>query len=196
MRQSSAGDKPSMAEPPCSCSGSEKTSAVPWVYIQKLVIRIGSYDNRPGTDLGYALPDYTPKGLLLPFAEGNASIFRCPRAIEWRNTPATRIPQVSYAWNGVTNGPAGKKLSDITNASGTSHVSLVWDHARGPSCWRAIPINNPRNKHWNDPALDMGFFHYPVQWHGGVCNFLFCDGHVEGIAHNEIRKRMFYLDEP
>src|SRR6266849_711856 len=39
------------------------------------------YDNRPGTYLTHALPDYLPKSLLLPFTEGKVSIFRCPLGI-------------------------------------------------------------------------------------------------------------------
>jgi prepilin-type N-terminal cleavage/methylation domain-containing protein len=40
------------------------------------------YDNRPGTDLTHALPDYTPKSLLLPFSEGKVSLFRYPLGID------------------------------------------------------------------------------------------------------------------
>ncbi len=107
------------------------------------------YDNRPGTTNSYALPDYDPRGLLLPFAEGKISIFRA------------------------------------------SHVSVVWDHVIGPHCWTGFPTA----RRWNDPIWDTAFVHYPVQWHLGVCNFLFCDGHVGGITHGEIGKGMFYVNE-
>src|SRR5262249_1470291 len=52
------------------------------------------YDNRPGTSISDALPDYAPKALLLPFTEGNVSVFRCPLG---REPQTGRTLQVSYA---------------------------------------------------------------------------------------------------
>ena len=34
--------------------------------------------------------------------------------------------------NYVTGGPSGQNLKKLTN--GTSHVMIVWDHARTPGC--------------------------------------------------------------
>lgn len=146
------------------------------------------YDNRPGTDLTQALPDYSPKALLLPFTEGNVSIFRCPLGID---PLSGRAFQVSYAWSGVALGPQGKRLGDITVASGTSQVVLVWEHAHGPQCWNG----SPRGREWFPVAWDVPPEHYP-QWHPGVCHFLFCDGHVAGLAREEIQKGLFYVSSP
>jgi prepilin-type N-terminal cleavage/methylation domain-containing protein/prepilin-type processing-associated H-X9-DG protein len=145
------------------------------------------YDNRPGTFLSHALPDYSPKSLLLPFTEGRASIFHCPRGIDSRG----RVLQVSYAWNGTTFGPEGKRLSDITNASGTSQVAAVWEHALGPQCFTLTL----RYREWIPVAWDEPPLHYPL-WHPPVCHFLFCDGHVVGLGRAEITKGLFYLTTP
>jgi prepilin-type N-terminal cleavage/methylation domain-containing protein/prepilin-type processing-associated H-X9-DG protein len=146
------------------------------------------YDNRPGTDVTYALPDYTPNSLLLPFSEGNVSIFRCPSGID---RVSGRAFQVSYAWSGVTLGPQGKRLADIANASGTSQVALVWEHAHGPQCW----YGSPHGREWFPLDWDVPPVHYPL-WHTGVCNFLFCDGHAAGLARAEIQKSLFYVTTP
>jgi prepilin-type N-terminal cleavage/methylation domain-containing protein/prepilin-type processing-associated H-X9-DG protein len=146
------------------------------------------YDNRPGTDLTHALPDYSPRSLLLPFTEGNVSVFRCPLGID----PGSARPfQVSYAWSGITLGPEGKRLGDIANSNGTSQVVTAWEHAIGPQCWSGAP----RSRQWNQANLDIVHEHYPL-WHAGVCNFLFCDGHAIGLALEEIRKSLFYLTTP
>jgi prepilin-type N-terminal cleavage/methylation domain-containing protein/prepilin-type processing-associated H-X9-DG protein len=144
------------------------------------------YESRPNTDLSYALPDYTPKSLLLPFTEGKVSVFRCPLGID-RDTGQPF--QVSYAWSGVTFGPEGKRLVDISNASGTSHVVTAWEHAHGPQCF----YYGLRYREWLPAQKDSTPpVHYP-QWHPGVCNFLFCDGHVAGLARDEIVKNLFYV---
>jgi prepilin-type N-terminal cleavage/methylation domain-containing protein/prepilin-type processing-associated H-X9-DG protein len=147
------------------------------------------YDNRPGTDHTHALPDYMPKSLLLPFTEGNVSIFRCPLGIDRQ----TGLPfQVSYAWSGVTFGPEGKRLVDITNASGTSQVVTAWEHANGPQCF----YYGASYREWLPAKEDSTPpLHYP-QWHGRVCNFLFCDGHIASLARDEIIKSLFYLTSP
>ena len=145
------------------------------------------YDNRPGTNLSYALPDYAPYSLLLPFTEGNVAVFRCPLGIE----PRTGKPlQVSYAWNGLTQGPGGKRLEDIASGTGTSQVVAAWDHPSGPQCWTGLP----RNRTWNDVNLDLAQTHYPFFWHLGVCQFLFCDGHAAGIARTDVTKNLFYVN--
>lgn len=146
------------------------------------------YDNRPGTSPSQALPDYLPQSLLLPFTEGNRSIFHCPLGIDPRSG---RPLQVSYAWSGITLGPEGKRLGDVANSNGTSQVVTAWEHAEGPQCWSGPP----RNRGWNRADLDTAQVHYPL-WHAGVCHFLFCDGHVAGLAREEIKQSLFYLIPP
>jgi prepilin-type N-terminal cleavage/methylation domain-containing protein/prepilin-type processing-associated H-X9-DG protein len=146
------------------------------------------YDNRPGTDLTHALPDYSPRSLLLPFTEGDVSVFRCPLGI---GPQSGMTLQVSYSWSGITFGPEGKRLTDITNASGTSQVVTVWKHANGPQCWYGAPSG----REWVPLAWDVLALHYP-RWHLDVCNFLFCDGHAASLARNEIQKELFYTTTP
>jgi prepilin-type processing-associated H-X9-DG protein/prepilin-type N-terminal cleavage/methylation domain-containing protein len=147
------------------------------------------YDHRPGTDLTHALSDYTAKSLLLPFTEGQVSVFRCPLGID-RETGLTL--QVSYAWSGVTLGPEGKRLVDISNTSGSSQVVTAWEHANGPQCF----YYGLRYREWMPAQKDSTPpVHYP-QWHPGVSNFLFCDGHVASLARDEIVKSLFYVSNP
>src|SRR5262249_50996388 len=146
------------------------------------------YDNRPGTNPSHALADYAPRALLLPFTEGNVAVFRCPLGID----PQSGQPfQVSYAWNSVTLGPAGKPLSAIASSNGTSQVVLAWEHAQGPQCLSGPP----RNRTWNRVDLDTAHLHYP-DWHAGVCHFLFADGHGAGLVRAEIQKSLFYVVPP
>ena len=79
--------------------------------------------------------------MLLPFTEGNVSVFRCPLGID----PIFGEPlQVSYAWNGLTLGAQGKRLADIANGNGTSQVVAAWEHAAGsPQCWAGPPPTAP-----------------------------------------------------
>lgn len=143
------------------------------------------YDNRPGANLADALPDYSPRSLLLPFTEGTVAVFRCPLGID----PQSGRPfQVSYAWNGITLGPQGKGLGEVANGNGTSQVVAAWEHAGPPQCWSGPP----RNRTWNPVWLDSPPLHYPL-WHPGVCHFLFCDGHAAGLARQEITKSLFCL---
>jgi prepilin-type processing-associated H-X9-DG protein len=95
---------------------------------------------------------------------------------------------VSYAWSGITLGPEGKRLVDIANGNGASQVVTAWEHADGPQCWYG-PVHN---RTWNPVAQDVPPMHYPI-WHLGVCHFLFCDGHVVGLAREEIMKSLFYV---
>jgi prepilin-type N-terminal cleavage/methylation domain-containing protein/prepilin-type processing-associated H-X9-DG protein len=159
-----------------------------WRYTGPQEIWWAPYDNRPQADVTHALPDYAPRALLLPFTEGNVSVFRCPLGIDpWLQRPF----QVSYAWSGITLGPEGKRLGDISNGNGTSQVVTAWEHADGPQCWYG-PVHK---RTWNPVDTDMPPLHYPM-WHLPVCHFLFCDGHAAGLTRAEIIKSLFYLTTP
>jgi hypothetical protein len=67
-----------------------------WRYTGPDEIWWAPYDNRPKASNSDALPDYVPKGLLLPFTEGNVSVFRCPVGVDYYSG---KPPQVSYAWS-------------------------------------------------------------------------------------------------
>lgn len=151
----------------------------------------GPYDNRPGTTVTQALPDYVPNGLLFPFVENNRAIFRCPNGFDRSSNPVTRgqLLQMSYALNGVSGGPANQKLISMRN--GTSNVMLVWEHANVPICAVQQVPNGPRVPvPWDDPEV---FRHYPLR-HGPGYNILFCDGHVVSLVHREPSISMFYAN--
>lgn len=150
------------------------------------------YDNRPGTTITRALPDYTPTALLWPFVEQNRQVFQCPTGIDTRSESPTAGErfQVSYAWSGITHGPEAKRLTDVTNGNGTSQVMTAWEHDNGPSCWRGSPGNR-----WHiGTALDIAATHYPAR-HLTTNNFLFCDGHVASLRREEIPEALFYIRE-
>jgi prepilin-type processing-associated H-X9-DG protein len=159
-----------------------------WRYTGPDEIWWAPYDNRPKASNSDALPDYVPKGLLLPFTEGNVSVFRCPVGVDYYSG---KPPQVSYAWSGITLGPEGKRLSDIANGNGTSNVVTAWEHADGPQCWYG-PVHN---RTWNPVDADIPPMHYPL-WHPPVCHFLFCDGHVAGLMREEIVRSLLYVNTP
>src|SRR5437660_4262716 len=84
------------------------------------------YDNRVGpTDP--PLSDFDPtRSLLWHFVEGNGKIFNCPDGIDITPGSATLgTPfQVSYGMNYTTNGPNGRKLTEIVNGNGSSNVMI------------------------------------------------------------------------
>jgi prepilin-type N-terminal cleavage/methylation domain-containing protein/prepilin-type processing-associated H-X9-DG protein len=148
------------------------------------------FDNRPGTTITFALPDYQPTGLIWPFVEKNIKVFRCPLGYDDRPGTPTHGEQyqVSYACTGITRGPEAKRLVDVTNGSGTSQVTLVWEHDNGASCWQGSPGNR-----WAiPPTPDQAPTHYPTR-HNNACNFLYCDGHVAALTWSEIQLNQFYL---
>jgi prepilin-type N-terminal cleavage/methylation domain-containing protein/prepilin-type processing-associated H-X9-DG protein len=159
-----------------------------WRYTGPKEIWWAPYDNRPQATNASALPDYVPQALLLPFTDRNVAVFRCPVGIDYYSG---KPPQVSYAWSGITLGPEGKRLVDITNGNGTSQVVTAWEHADGPQCWYG-PV---RNRMWNPVDTDVPPMHYPL-WHPPVCHFLFCDGHVAGLLRADIKKSLFYVTTP
>jgi prepilin-type N-terminal cleavage/methylation domain-containing protein/prepilin-type processing-associated H-X9-DG protein len=152
------------------------------------------FDNRPGYRLTRALPDYVPTGLIYPFGEQNPKIYRCPYGYDSdpRSDTFGEQYQISYAWGGITYGPEGKPLTEVHK--GTSNVVIVWEHNMGASCyypatwpppptgwpWRLTPENIPG--------------HYPPR-HGGLCHFLFCDGHVVGLRTEEMGYDIFFIDK-
>jgi prepilin-type N-terminal cleavage/methylation domain-containing protein/prepilin-type processing-associated H-X9-DG protein len=154
------------------------------------------YDNRPAPSSptnaqGQPNPDNSyrnggyPAGMLWPWVEGNAKIFKCPLGID----PMTGQPyQCSYAMNYVSGGPNGQTLSYLTNANGTSNILIVWDHGKTPGCadsTHAATPTNPRGP-WPFPDTTKPRSHYPDQRHSGVFNVLYCDGHAVGMAQNDL----------
>lgn len=155
----------------------------------------GPFDDR----VGYAqqpLPDYDPtKTLLWPYVEGNRGVFRCPNGTDLLpGSPTFGQPvQIAYAMSGVEGGPAGLRLTDITNGNGTSQVMLAWEHARHPGCATngTSPPGIAGGLPW--PADDSDAInHFPMPRHLGVYNVLFCDGHVLPIRRSDATTGMFY----
>jgi len=146
------------------------------------------YDNRPGTTATAALADYVPGGLIWPFVEGNRKVFQCPEGQD--RTPGSptfgQTFQVSYALNGVTNGPAGLPLVTIRN--GTSQVLLAWDHSNIPICATQV-AGSPRLPVPPD-APDV-IRHYPPR-HLQLFNTLYCDGHVAAHQSAQMLPELFY----
>ncbi|HMF12930.1 MAG TPA: DUF1559 domain-containing protein, partial [Gemmataceae bacterium] len=148
------------------------------------------YDNRPGTTIVHALPDYVPDGLLMPFVENNPKIFKCPDGYDF--TPGSpyygQELQIPYAMNGAAGGPSGLKLSYITNGNGTSNVLLVWEHANIPACAIATAGRPAVPWPWNDATSPR---HYPER-HLRTFNVLYCDGHVVGMTRSGLSLPLFY----
>lgn len=155
------------------------------------------YDNRPApstptiaqgtpnSDNTYNNGGY-PAGLIWPFVEQNAAVFKCPMGTD----PTTSKPfQVSYGMNYVNGGPNGKRLTTLDN--GTSNIMIVWDHAKTPGCadsTHAATMTNPRGP-W--PWPDIANTHYPSNRHTGTFNVLYCDGHVASLGQNDLGTSMF-----
>ena len=153
------------------------------------------YDNRVApTD--EPLPDFDPtRSLLWPYVEGARKIFNCPDGIDITPGSATlgKPFQVSYGMNYTTNGPNGRKLTEIINGNGSSNVMIVWDHGRTPGCANSS-IAAPRGP-WKPYVNAKDFTHYP-QRHLGAFNALFCDGHVLAMTQSDLADRLFYFSGP
>jgi prepilin-type N-terminal cleavage/methylation domain-containing protein/prepilin-type processing-associated H-X9-DG protein len=143
------------------------------------------YDSRVGF-AGTPLPDFDPTtSIIWPYVDKNAKVFRCPGGID-------RLPgsptlgqdlQLSYAMGGITNGPTGLRITDITN--GTSNVLLVWEH----SCFPVCDNGNGQPVPFTDPAAP---YHYPTARHDGLMNVLYCDGHATTMAMGDLDLSLFY----
>jgi prepilin-type N-terminal cleavage/methylation domain-containing protein len=144
------------------------------------------YDDR----VGYAnlpLPDYDPtRTLLWRYLEGNPKVFRCPKGFDSVVGSSTfgQPLQLSYALNGVTGGPTGARLIEITNGNGTSQVMYLWEHLRTPGC-------SSNGQPW--PLDDADWInHYPENRHTGVYGVTFCDGHIAMMRKADITTAMYY----
>jgi prepilin-type N-terminal cleavage/methylation domain-containing protein/prepilin-type processing-associated H-X9-DG protein len=148
----------------------------------------GPFDNRPGTTVADALPDYTPRGLLLPFVENNPKVFRCPDAFDFNSgSPTYGQPlQIGYAFNTTTDTPCNLPLIKVTN--GTSLVLLGWEHDNGPSC-AFTAAGSATRVPWPFDRPDAPV-HYPSR-HSGVFNALYCDGHVVATDLADLQVNLF-----
>ncbi len=148
--------------------------------------------------VGYAdapLPDFDPsRALIWEYVETNPKVFHCPEGLDMvPDSPTKGRPlQLSYAISGVTGGPSGLPLVQISNGNGTSNVLLVWEHARLPACATngAAPPGLPPGLPW--PLTDADApNHYPGR-HLGLFNVLFCDGHVTAMTTADLSTPLFY----
>ena len=148
--------------------------------------------------VGYAdppLPDFDPsRAMIWEHVEKNAKVFHCPEGLDMvPGSPTQGRPlQLSYAISGVTGGPAGLPLVQISNGNGTSNVLLVWEHARLPACATngTAPAGLPPGLPW--PLTDADApNHYPGR-HLGLFNVLFCDGHVTAMTTADLSTPLFY----
>jgi prepilin-type N-terminal cleavage/methylation domain-containing protein len=149
--------------------------------------------------VGYAdppLPDYDPtKTILWRYLEGNPKVYICPKGFDslpGSPTLGQRL-QLGYALNGVTGGPAGTPLLDITNGNGTSNVMYLWEHCRSWACSTngTTPPGIAAGMPW--PIDDVDWInHYPENRHVGVFGIQFCDGHVIMSRKSDITNAMYY----
>jgi type II secretory pathway pseudopilin PulG len=125
------------------------------------------YDNRPGTDITRALPDYLPQGILLPFVDRTAKVFRCPEGDDTtRGSPTSgRTLQISYSLNPRIGG---------RSFDGRVSQVLVTEHVGLPNCASAAAHWDP----WPTDPETARARHAPVR-HMGAANRLFRDAHVD-----------------
>jgi prepilin-type N-terminal cleavage/methylation domain-containing protein/prepilin-type processing-associated H-X9-DG protein len=160
------------------------------------------YDNKPpATTTDPAREDY-PRGLLWPYVEQNQKVFKCPEGIDQDPNSSTfgKFFQVSYAMNYVTDGPNGKRLTDLINGNGSSNIMILWDHGRTPGCAYssyAAP-RGPWGFDGRETETEKGQTfktHYPLR-HSNNFNVLFSDGHVVTMMPNDLGKKLFYAFDP
>jgi prepilin-type processing-associated H-X9-DG protein/prepilin-type N-terminal cleavage/methylation domain-containing protein len=159
----------------------------------------GPFDDR----VGYAdppLPDYDPTTTLLwNYVGKERKVFHCPNGVDMLQGSPTQgnVVQIAYALNGVWGGPAGMKLVDITNGTGTSEVMFAWDHSRHPGCATNNTDPPGMGPGWPWPVNDSDVVnHFPEARHGGVYNVAFCDGHVTPMRKSDLTTAMFYIGPP
>lgn len=171
------------------------TLTSPTIYTGPNEVWWAPYDNRvAATD--EPLPDFDPsRSLLWPYVEGNRKVWQCPDGFDVTPGSPTqgKLYQVSYAMNYVTGGPNGKTLSDVIVGNGSSNVLLVWDHARTPGCANSTHPA-PRGP-WHPFVGASAATHYPPR-HSGLCNVLYCDGHVTALNPQDLTDAMFYAYGP
>lgn len=151
------------------------------------------YDNRPGTTRSRRLAGYVPSALTLPYAGNDPRIYHCPLGYaepdEWSGRTSREQLQVSYALNGLTGGPEGKQLSELTAARGTSNIPIVWEHDLGPQCWKFSYASRIAF----DPRYREAIPHYSGR-HGGLTHFLYGDGHIVALNRvSEVNPKTFLL---
>jgi prepilin-type N-terminal cleavage/methylation domain-containing protein/prepilin-type processing-associated H-X9-DG protein len=148
------------------------------------------FDDRPGSDVTHALPDYKPIGLLMPYIENNLAVFHCPLGFD--STPGSptqgQTYQLSYGMNFVSNGPAGLSLGEISNGNGTAQVLYLWEHANMPACCLVLANNFRVPIPFDSEAAPR---HY-VERHDGVCNVMYCDGHVTSIHRSDLQDKLLF----
>ena len=161
------------------------------------------YDNRPGSSVCVPKDDFYQRGILWPYVEQSAKVFKCPQGTDQDRASATfGLPfQCSYGMNYVTGGPNGKSLTQITSGNGTSNVVIVWDHGRTPGCANSTKAA-PRGP-WQQAGNGTGGYvkdadvtHYPVRRHDGVFHVLYCDGHAQATRQTELLDGLFYATRP
>jgi prepilin-type processing-associated H-X9-DG protein/prepilin-type N-terminal cleavage/methylation domain-containing protein len=143
------------------------------------------YDARVGF-AGTPLPDFDPTtSIIWNYVDKNAKVFSCPGGIDrLPGSPTYGQPlQLSYAMNGIVNGPTGMRTTDVAN--GSSNVLLVWEHACWPVCDNGFGMPVP----FDSPDAP---YHYPTPRHDGRMNVLYCDGHVETTSIGELQYAMFF----
>jgi prepilin-type N-terminal cleavage/methylation domain-containing protein/prepilin-type processing-associated H-X9-DG protein len=149
--------------------------------------------------VGYAdqpLPDFDPtQAILWKYVEGNASVFKCPDGFDTDPGPTLGLPlQLSYAMSGVSGGPSGVALVQITNGNGSSNILLAWEHSRLPACATngAQPPGLPAGLPW--PLTDPDAPNHYVGRHNGTFNVLFCDAHVTNMTTVDLSNPLFYVN--
>jgi prepilin-type N-terminal cleavage/methylation domain-containing protein/prepilin-type processing-associated H-X9-DG protein len=152
-----------------------------------------AYDNRPGSTPTQVLDDNYQRGLLWPYIEQNAKVYKCPKGFDQQIGSATfgKHFQTSYGMNYVTGGPNGLAITDVINGNGSSNVIIVWDHGRTPGCANSR-IAAPRGP-WKPYVDRADTTHYPER-HTGTFNALYVDGHVTALRKTDLLDALFYAN--